>query len=61
MQLRLTFLDLTDPAESTTPTNPPATPWEQIDEAARKAALEILARLIAHMLAAQEAGEMPDE
>ena len=57
MQLRLAFLDLTNP----TPTSPPPTPWNQIEEAARMAALELVARLIARMLAAQEAREMPDE
>jgi hypothetical protein len=61
MQLRLAYLDLTDPPPSPTPTNPPPTPWDQIDEAARTAALELLARFIAQMLAAQEAEEMPDE
>jgi hypothetical protein len=57
MQLHLAFLDLTDPPL----TNSPPAPWEQIDEAARMAALEVLARLIARMLAVQEAGEMADE
>jgi hypothetical protein len=60
MQLDLAFLDLTDSPPSPTPTNPP-TPWEQIDEAAGMAALELLARLIARMLTAQEAMEMHDE
>ena len=36
-------------------------PDQQIDEADRMVALEVLARLIAQMLAAQEAREMPDE
>jgi hypothetical protein len=61
MQLRLALLDQADPPTSLIPTNPPSTPWEQIDEAARMAALEILARLIAGMLAAQEARETPNE
>lgn len=61
MQLRLAILELTDPAANPTPTNPPTTPWQQIDEAARTVALDVLARLIAQMLAAQEATEMPDE
>ena len=54
MQLHLTFLELTDPPQPspTTPTNPP--PWEQIEETAGIAGLELLARLIAHMLAARE-------
>jgi hypothetical protein len=61
MQLRLALLDLADPPTSPMPTNSPSAPWEQIDEAARMAALEVLARLIARMLAVQEAGEMADE
>jgi hypothetical protein len=36
-------------------------PWQQIDEAARMVAIEVLARLVAQMLAAEEATEMPDE
>jgi len=59
MQLHLAFLNLTDPPPSLT--NPPTTPWQQIDEAARTAAFELLARLIARMLALQEGKEMPDE
>jgi hypothetical protein len=59
MQLHLAFLDLTDPPPNLIPTSVP--PWEQIEEAARMAALELLARLIARMLATQEAREMPDE
>jgi len=59
MQLHLAFLELTDPPPSpTAPTIVP--PWEQIDEAARMPALEVLARLIASMLGAPEE-EMPDE
>ena len=54
MQLRLVFLDETEPTS-------PTTPWEHIDETARMAALELLARLITRMLVAQEAGEMSDE
>ena len=61
MQLRFAILDLTDPPANPTPTNPPTTPWQKIDEAARMVALEVLARLIAQMLAAQEATEMSDE
>jgi hypothetical protein len=61
MQLCLALLDPSDPPTSLIPTNPPSTPWEQIDEAARMAALEVLARLIAGMLAAQGAWETSDE
>jgi hypothetical protein len=61
MQLHLAFLELTDPMPPslTAPTNAPS--WEQIDGTARMAALELLARLIANMLAAQEATETPNE
>jgi len=59
MQLHLAFLELTDPPPNpTTPANPRS--WQQIDEAARMTALELLARLIASMLGAAEK-EMPDE
>ena len=58
MQLHLAFLELTDPSSPTTPANPP--PCEQIDEAARTVALELLARLIASMLGAS-VKEMPNE
>jgi len=61
MQLRLVFLDETESSPSPIPTNAPTTPWEHIDETARMAALVLLARLIARMLATQEAREMPDE
>ena len=61
MQLRLVFLDDTEPIPSSIPTNSPTTPWEHIDEAARLAALELLTRLIARMLAAPEVRELPDE
>jgi hypothetical protein len=48
MQLNLAFLDQPDPLS-----NPSAalSAWDQLDEASRMAALEILARLIARMLA----------
>jgi len=61
MQLRLAIQDLTDPPANPTPTNPPTMPWQQIDEAARMVAIEVLARLVAQMLAAEEATEMPYE
>jgi hypothetical protein len=44
MQMNLDLFDDPDP-----PLTPPAE-WEQIDEAARLAAIEILARLIIRML-----------
>ena len=61
MQLRLIFLDETEPPPNPIPTSAPTTPWGHIDEAARLAALELLTRLIARMLAAPEVRELPDE
>jgi hypothetical protein len=56
VQLKLTFVDSPDP-----PLEPPASrlapiPWERIDAAARRAALDLLALLIARMLAAAANG-----
>lgn len=56
MQLKLAFLDPPDP-----PLEPPTArlapvPWERIDAAARRAALDHLALLIARMLAAAANG-----
>jgi hypothetical protein len=56
MQLLLEFVDL--PPQ---PVVPIPTPWEQLDEAARIAALEILARLIARMLAATRPQETSND
>jgi len=55
MQLNLEFFDQPDV--------PPSAPvaWEQIDEAARMAAIEILARLIARLLPDDPAMEAGDE
>ena len=50
MQLNLAFLDPAQPPSGRLPTNPPPAAWEQLDEAARLAALAVLARLIARML-----------
>jgi hypothetical protein len=56
MQLNLAFLE---------PPNPPqhqsTGPWNQLDPGARAAALEILSRLIARMLAAKPAKDATDE
>jgi hypothetical protein len=56
MQLHLAFLE---------PPNPPrhqsTGPWDQIDLGARAAALEILSRLIARMLAAKLPRDATDE
>ena len=57
MQLNLAFLDPPQPP----PTRPPPAAWEQLDEAARLAALGVLARLIARMLAAAPARENDHE
>jgi hypothetical protein len=56
MQLELAFLE-----RETAPAARPKGPWEQIDPPARIAALEILSRLIAQMLAAQSTGRTGDE
>ena len=58
MQLNLAFLDQPDPPAS--PATAPAA-WNQLDEASRVAALEILARLIARILTALPATEASDE
>lgn len=47
MQLNLAFLDRPDLPPNPFPAAPSATTWEQLDEASRIAALEILSRLIA--------------
>jgi hypothetical protein len=58
MQLNLNLLDLAPPP-SPSPQVPTA--WEQIDAAARIAAVEILARLITRMLQDEPAMEARDE
>ena len=55
MQLSLEFFDQPD-----VPTRAPAA-WEQIDEAARMAAIEILARLISRLIQDDPATEASDE
>ncbi|QOZ56940.1 hypothetical protein XH83_35855 (plasmid) [Bradyrhizobium sp. CCBAU 53351] len=55
MQLNLEFFDQPD-----VPPSAPAA-WDQIDEAARMAAIEILARLIARLLPDDLAMEASDE
>jgi hypothetical protein len=55
MQLELAFL------ERPTPRTGRKGPWEQIDPQAQIAALEILGRLIAQMLAAHSVQETNDE
>jgi hypothetical protein len=50
MQLNL-FLDPPDLPSSLTPSSPSPTAWDQLDEGAQIAALKLLARLIARMMA----------
>ena len=50
MQFNLAFLDPPDPPAGPLPPSLAPIPWERLDEAARTAALAILARLIARML-----------
>jgi hypothetical protein len=59
MQLNLAFLDQPDPLPNPSSAAPSA--WDQLDEAARMAALEILARLIARMLTTLPVTEASDE
>jgi hypothetical protein len=59
MQLNLNLLDQLAPPPSPSPQVPTA--WEQIDEAARIAAVAILARLITRMLQSEPAMEANDE
>ena len=51
MQLNL-FLDPPDLPSSLTPSSTSPTAWDQLDEGAQIAALKLLARLIARMMAA---------
>jgi hypothetical protein len=60
MQLNLTFINPPEPPSGRAPTSPTAA-WEQLDEAARLAALGVLARLIARMLADALAKETDHE
>jgi len=55
MQLLLEYLDPPPPAI------PTPSPWDRLDEAVRVAALEILARLIARMLAAKQRQETSND
>lgn len=56
MQLSLAFLDPDDQ-----PPSPTATPWDRMSEQTREEALDILARVIARMLAAEPGQEASDE
>jgi hypothetical protein len=59
MQLNLAFLDQPDSPSS--PSSAALSAWDQLDEASRMAALEILARLIARMLTTLPVTEGNDE
>jgi len=61
MQLNLAFLEPLEPPSNLAQESLLATAWDQLDEAARMVALEVLARLIARMVAAQPARETSDE
>ena len=56
MQLELAFLE-----RNTAPAARPKGPWDEIDPQAQIAALVILARLIAQMIAAKSTQETSDE
>jgi hypothetical protein len=58
MQLTLAILD---PPQSLTAPDLVPVPWDRLDEVSRIAALEILARLIAQMLAARSTTEASNE
>ena len=61
MQLNLAFLNPPEAPSGSALTSPPAAAWEQLDEAARLAALGVLARLIARMLVDAAAKEIGHE
>jgi hypothetical protein len=61
MQLKLAFIDLPELPSDPSSIPPSTAAWNQIDEASRVAALEILARLIARMLRAKPTREGSDE
>ena len=60
MQLNL-FLDPPDLPSSGTPSSRPLSAWDQLDEAVRIAALELLARLIARVIADASIKELGHE
>jgi len=60
MQLNL-FLDPPDLPSSLTPSSPSPTAWDQLDESAQTAALELLARLIARVIANAAIKELEHE
>ena len=56
VQLKLAVLDLPDPPPEPAAAQLAPIPWERIDPAARRAALDLRARLIARMLAVAARG-----
>ena len=60
MQLNL-FLDPSDLPSSPTLSSPPQGAWDQLDESAQTAALELLARLIARVIANAAIKELEHE
>ena len=60
MQLNL-FLDTSDLPSSPTSSSPPQGAWDQLDETARIGALELLARLIARVIADAPIKELEHE
>ena len=61
MQLNLAFLNPPEAPSGSALMSPPAAAWEQLDEAARLAALRVLARPIARMLVDAAAKEIGHE
>ena len=62
MQLKMPFTEATEPPPTPEArTSAPPTAWDQLDETARVAALRLLARLIARMLAAAPGKEADHE
>jgi hypothetical protein len=60
MQLNL-FLDPPDLPSSPIPSSPSPTAWDQLEEGARIAALDLLAHLIARMMAVAQTKEADHE
>ena len=61
VQLKLAIFDLTDPPQNSEAPSHAPTPWDQVHDTSRVAALALLARLIARMLAAAPAKDVSDE
>ena len=61
MQLTLALLEPPDPPNRKQENTLAAKPWDQLDEAAQVTALEILARLIAQMVAAESEGRTSND